>query len=147
MTPESSLIQMSVWNLGSHSLDQPPPTCLFSLLAPYMWGSGLYEWMRKFITEGVVNDPNFGVNFVTYFARPHLASCHSMRSSWRVCQLSDGTKCVQVGYWLRRLKEVYAGRCLRLSGQLIGHGHHTGNHEKSSVAYVHIKIITLHIFV
>ena len=34
------------------------------LLVPHMQGSGLWEWMRKFITEGVVNHSNLDINFV-----------------------------------------------------------------------------------
>ena len=29
-------------------------------------GSDLYEWMRKFVTECVVNQPSLGINFVTF---------------------------------------------------------------------------------
>ena len=68
-----------------------PPTCLFfpdwartelSIGTTYAGGggSGLYEWMRKFVAKGVVNHPNLGMNFVTCFVRPRVASCHSICS-------------------------------------------------------------------
>ena len=41
-----------------------------TLLVPRMQGSELYEWMRKFVTEGVVNHQNLGINFVTRFVCP-----------------------------------------------------------------------------
>ena len=34
--------------------------------------------MRKFVMEGIVNHPNLGINFVTCFVRPRVASCHSI---------------------------------------------------------------------
>ena len=65
-----------------------PPTCLFfpgwartelSIDVTYA-GADLYEWMRKFVTKGVVNHPNLGITFVTRFVRQRVASCHSICS-------------------------------------------------------------------
>ena len=48
------------------------------LLIPGMQGLGLYEWMRKFAMEGIVNHPNLGTNFITCFICLHVTSCHSI---------------------------------------------------------------------
>ena len=77
------------WKLCSDSLDQHHPYVYFSqigqeqssLLVPRMQGSDRYEWMRKFVTEGVVNHQHLSINFVTRFVRPRVASCHSI-CSW-----------------------------------------------------------------
>ena len=37
------------------------------LLVSHMRGSVLYEWMHKTVTEGTVNHPDLGINFVTCF--------------------------------------------------------------------------------
>ena len=79
----------SVWKLGFDSLDQPHQHVYFSqigqeqsfLLVPRMRGLDIYEWMHKFVAEGVVNQPNLGINFVTCFVRPHVPSCYSI-CSW-----------------------------------------------------------------
>ena len=44
---------------------------------PRMQGSDLYEWMRKFVTEGIVNHPHLGINFVIRFVRPPLEKSFS----------------------------------------------------------------------
>ena len=98
-----------VWKLGSDSRDQPHSHVYFSqigqeqssLLVPLMRGSGLYEWMHKSVTEGVVNHPNLGINFVTCFVRLLM---NKYTPSWKTCQLSDDTKRARVGYCLRKLK-------------------------------------------
>ena len=90
-------LEVNIWiekvlrheHLPSCCLLQPHPHVYFSqfgqeqssLLVPSMWGSDFYEWMRKFVTEGIVNHPNLSINFVTCFVRPRVASCHSI-CSW-----------------------------------------------------------------
>ena len=67
------------------SLDQFHSRVYFSLigqeqsflLVSCMWGSGLYEWVHKFVTEGVVNHPNLGIKFIMCFVRPCITRCHS----------------------------------------------------------------------
>ena len=53
-------------------------------------GSGLYEWVHKFVMEGVVNHPNLVIKFITCFVQPHVTTDYAKE------------KC------------VYAGRCLGL---------------------------------
>ena len=68
-----------------YSLDQFLSPVYFSLigqeqsflLVPRMWGLGRYEWVRKFVTEGVVNHPNLGIKFITCFVRPRVTRYYS----------------------------------------------------------------------
>ena len=88
------------------------------LLVPRMRGLGLCEWMRKFITEGVVNHPNLGINFVTCFVRPRAASCHSICSWINIHHLEKSVSHSMIPNMRGSVTEYencfYEGRCLRL---------------------------------
>ena len=112
-------------------LDQPHPHVYFyqigqeqsSQLVPRMRGSDIYERMRKFVTEGVLNHPNLGINFVTRFVRPCVASCHSICS------------CINIHHLEKSVYSPSLGIC-EMSGQL--------EHYKCVVAMVMFNDITFY---
>ena len=115
-----------VWKLASDSLDQFHSHVYFSLigqeqsflLVPRMWGSGLYEWVRKFVTKGVVNHPNLDIKFITCFVRPRVTRCH-WTSSWiNIHHFEKSVSYLMIPNVRGSVtdyaneKYVYAGRCL-----------------------------------
>ena len=83
-----------------------------------MQGSGIYEWVHKFVLEGVVNHPNLGIKFITYFVRLHVTSCHSTCSWINVHHLEKSVSYPMIPNVRGSVADyanekcVYAGRCL-----------------------------------
>ena len=99
-------------------------TCLFfhdwakTELSIGMRWSGLYEWVRKFVTEGVVNHPNLGITFITCFVRPRVTSCQSTCSWINVHHFEKCVSYPMIPNVHRSVTDyanekcVYVGRCL-----------------------------------